>query len=67
MKVRYAEPAIEDFEQATAYFLEHAPYIAGDFADSIDHAIAQLRENPYLAQEAPKAGVRRCISSDFAI
>jgi plasmid stabilization system protein ParE len=65
MKVRYTDPAIEDFQQATAYFLEHAPFVAADFADSVDRAIAQLRENPYLVQETERAGIRRWYINRF--
>jgi hypothetical protein len=41
MKLRYTDPATEELEQSISYFREHAPSLAADFADSIDHAAAQ--------------------------
>ena len=59
MKLRYTEPAADDFENGISYFREHAPSLVADFADSIDGAIAQLLDNPYLVQETDMPGVRR--------
>jgi len=65
MRVRFSDPAAEDLERAVSYFLEHAPSVAADFADSIDHAIDLLLENPYLAPQTEKAGMRRWYINRF--
>ncbi len=59
MKVRYTDPATEELEQSISYFREHAPSVVADFADSIDDAVAQLLDSPYLAQETEMLGIRR--------
>jgi plasmid stabilization system protein ParE len=59
MKVRYTATAGREFDQAVDYLLQNAPHIAPAFADSIEHAIAELVENPLSAQETELAGVRR--------
>jgi plasmid stabilization system protein ParE len=59
MRVRYTEPAAEELEAIISYFLEVAPAVVADFAESIDHAVSQLLENPYLVQETEHPGVRR--------
>jgi plasmid stabilization system protein ParE len=59
MKVRYTEPAAEELEAIISYFREIAPSVVAHFADSIDEAVAQLLDNPYLVQETEKPGVRR--------
>jgi toxin ParE1/3/4 len=59
MKARYTEPAAEELENIIAYLREVAPAVVADFADSIDDAVSQLVENPYLVQETEKPGVRR--------
>ena len=65
MRARYTDPATDDLAQAVSYFLEHAPSVAADFADSIDRAVAQLADNPYLAQETARAGIRRWYINRF--
>jgi toxin ParE1/3/4 len=59
MKARYSDPAAEDLEESISYFRDHASSYIADFADAIDHAVALLVENPYLAQEIEMPGVRR--------
>ena len=59
MKVRYTDPAADELEQSISYFRERAPSSVADFADSIDDAVAQLLDNPYLAQETEMPGIRR--------
>ena len=59
MKVRYTEPAAEELETIISYFRDIAPSVVADFADSIDDAVSQLLDNPYLVQETEKSGVRR--------
>jgi plasmid stabilization system protein ParE len=59
MKARYAEPAADELEQSVAYFREHAPAFAADFADSVDDAVARLLTNPLIAQETEIPGIRR--------
>lgn len=59
MKVRYTEPAAEELETIIAYFRDMAPSVVADFAASIDNAVSQLLDNPYLVQETEKPGVRR--------
>jgi len=59
MKVRYTEPAAEELETIITYFRDIAPSVVGDFADSIDDAVAQLLDNPHLVQETERPGVRR--------
>ncbi len=59
MRVRYTEPAAEELEAIIAYFLDVAPSVVADFADSIDDAVSQLLDNPYLVQETEYPGVRR--------
>ena len=59
MKVRYTDPAADELEMSISYFRDHAPSFVADFADSIDDAVAQIRDNPYLVQETDMPGVRR--------
>src|SRR5262245_21132161 len=59
MKLRYTDPAANDLENGISYFREHAPSLVADFADSIDNAIGQLLDNPYLVQETEMPGIRR--------
>jgi plasmid stabilization system protein ParE len=59
MKFRYTEPAADELQRSVAYFREHAPASAADFADSVDDAVAQLLINPLMAQETEKPGIRR--------
>jgi plasmid stabilization system protein ParE len=59
MKLRYTDPATEELQQSISYFREHAPSSVADFADSIDHAAAQILENPYLAQATEIPKIRR--------
>ena len=59
MKLRYTDTATLELDESISNFLKKAPAVAADFADSLDHAIAELLENPYSAQETEKAGVRR--------
>jgi toxin ParE1/3/4 len=59
MKIRWAEPALFELEASTLYFREFAPFVAPDFAASIEKALLQLREHPYSAQETEKPGIRR--------
>jgi len=59
MKVRYSDPATDELEASISYFRDHAPSLVADFADSIDDAVAQLLDNPYLVQETDMPGVRR--------
>jgi plasmid stabilization system protein ParE len=42
MKVRYTATARRELSEAVDYLLEQAPTVAGDFADSIEYAIAEL-------------------------
>jgi plasmid stabilization system protein ParE len=65
MKVRYTDPASLDLERAVSCFLEHAPASASAFADSIDAAVARLRENPYAFQETDTPGTRRAYLRRF--
>jgi plasmid stabilization system protein ParE len=51
MKVRYTATASREFDQAVEYLLQQAPHLAPAFADSVEHAIAELIENPLSAQE----------------
>ena len=48
-----------EFDQSVDYLIEHAPHIAGTFADSIDTAIREILEYPYSAQQTARAGVFR--------
>ena len=59
MRVRYTDPAAEQLEEIIAYFRDNAPSVVADFADSIDQAVSQLLDNPYLVQETERQGVRR--------
>jgi plasmid stabilization system protein ParE len=59
MRVRYTEPAAEELETIISYFRDVAPSVVADFADSIDDAVSQLLDYPYLVQETDKPGVRR--------
>ncbi len=59
MKIRYTESAADELEQSISYFRDQAPSLVADFAGSIDDAVAQLLDNPYLAQESEMPGVRR--------
>ena len=59
MKVRYTATARRELSEAVDYLIEHAPAVAGDFVDSIEHALAELLRNPYSAQETEQQGVRR--------
>lgn len=65
MKIRYTATAAREFAQAVDYLLDHAPHVAGDFADSIDRAVQQLLENPYSAQKTEAQGVRRKYVREF--
>ena len=51
MKVRYTATAGRELSEAVDYLVEHAPAVAGDFVDSVEHALAELLRNPYSAQE----------------
>jgi hypothetical protein len=42
MKCRYTRTATDELEQSVGYLIAHAPYVAGDFADSIDRATMAL-------------------------
>jgi toxin ParE1/3/4 len=59
MRLRYTDTASLDLDQGISYLRDNAPEVVADFADSIDNAVAQLIENPYLAQETEEPGVRR--------
>jgi plasmid stabilization system protein ParE len=59
MKVRYTATARRELSEAVDYLVEHAPAVAGDFATSIENAVAELLRNPYSAQETEVRGVRR--------
>jgi plasmid stabilization system protein ParE len=59
MKLRYTDPATDELEQSVAYYREHAPSLVADFAESIDHAAAQILKNPYLAQVTEIGSIRR--------
>lgn len=59
MRVRYTEPAARELDAGISYFLEHAPSVVVDFADSIDRALTRLLDHPYSAEETEKRGVRR--------
>jgi toxin ParE1/3/4 len=59
MRIRYTAPAASELEASILYFIELAPPLAGEFADSIDKALLQLLEHPYSAQETEKPGIRR--------
>jgi plasmid stabilization system protein ParE len=59
MKCRFTETASAELAESVDYLIQHAPSVSGDFADSIDAAIAELLENPYSAQETELSGVRR--------
>ena len=65
MKCRYTRNAEAEFEQSVEYLIEHAPHVAGKFADSIDDAIQKILEHPYSAQETEKPGVLRKYVSGF--
>jgi len=47
MKVRYTATARRELSEAVDYLIAHAPAVAGDFADSIERALAELLRNPY--------------------
>jgi toxin ParE1/3/4 len=59
MNVRFTKTAADELEQAIEYLIQHAPSVAGDFADTIDAAVAELLENPHSAQLTELAGIRR--------
>jgi plasmid stabilization system protein ParE len=59
MKCRYTQVAEAEFEQSVDYLIEHAPHVAGKFADSIDKAIREILEYPYSAQRTEKSGIFR--------
>jgi len=59
MRLRYTEPAARELNAGISYFVEHAPSVVVDFADSIDRALTRLLDHPYSAQETEKRGVRR--------
>ncbi|CAN0506737.1 unnamed protein product, partial [Phaeothamnion confervicola] len=59
VKRRFTRTASAELDQAVEYLIQHAPLAAGDFADSIDAAVAELIENPYSAQETELKGIRR--------
>lgn len=59
MRVRYTATARRELSEAVDYLLEHAPAVAGDFAVSIETAVAELLRNPCSAQETEQQGVRR--------
>jgi plasmid stabilization system protein ParE len=67
MKIRYAETARRELDEAVNYLIEHAPRAAAAFADNIESAEAELLRNPYSAQETEFRGVRsKYISTLFA-
>jgi plasmid stabilization system protein ParE len=59
MKVRYADPAADDLDEAITYFRDNVPSLVLEFATSIDDAVAQIADNPYLAQETENPSLRR--------
>ena len=59
MKARYTDTASRELSDAVDYLLAHAPTIAADFADSIEHAVRDLCDSPYSAQETEQPGIRR--------
>jgi plasmid stabilization system protein ParE len=66
MKRRFTRTASTELDEAVEYLIKHAPSVAGDFADNIDAAIAELLDNPYSAQETELKGVRRKYVAGFA-
>jgi toxin ParE1/3/4 len=59
MRVRYTDPAANDFEESLSYLRAHAPTVVTEFADAVDQAVTELLHNPYSAQETEKRGIRR--------
>ena len=59
MKCRYTRIAESEFEQSVDYLIEHAPHVAGKFADRVDKAIREILEYAYSAQQTEKPGVLR--------
>ena len=65
MRVRYTPSASREFDEAVEYLLAQSPFVAAEFADSIEAAIIELPEYPYSAQETERQGVRRKYISRF--
>jgi len=45
MKVRYTDTASRELDEAIAFLNEFAPSVAGQFAEAIEKAIAELTES----------------------
>jgi toxin ParE1/3/4 len=59
LKFRYANRAAVELDDAITYFRKQVPSLVGEFAKGIDDAVAQIVDNPNLAQETEKPGIRR--------
>ena len=59
MKFRYANRGAAELDYAITYFRDHVPSLVVEFAKSIDDAVAQIADNPYLARQTEKLGIRR--------
>jgi plasmid stabilization system protein ParE len=59
MRVRFTATAADELESAITNFLQHAPHVAANFADSVDEATRTLREHPYSSAETEMPAVRR--------
>ena len=59
MKVRYTDPAADELDGAITYYRDYVPSLLVEFANSIDDSVAHIGDNPYLAQETEKPGIRR--------
>jgi toxin ParE1/3/4 len=59
LKFRYAARGAVELDDAVIYFRDHVPSLVLEFANVIDDAVAQIADNPYLAQQTEKPGIRR--------
>ncbi len=65
MKIRRAARANREFQEAADFLIERNPAAARAFAEAIDTAYRNLRDNPKLGRETDEPPTRQLVLSTF--
>jgi plasmid stabilization system protein ParE len=64
MNYEFHPEALEEYQEATLYYAERDPALAERFVDSVEEAIARIREGP-LRWRILEDDVHRCLTHVF--
>jgi toxin ParE1/3/4 len=64
MRYEFHPEALEEYRQATTWYTERDPRIAGEFVEAIEDAIKRIRESP-MRRRVIEEDIRRCLTHVF--